>query len=117
MYVIKSIHYVQLLTDKKTTPDQVKCLLVTANTEQMNALSEIFYNIYSNHIKVDTKTQKKVKKILKVFESLSDLDTSHKKRLNLLKRHLHQIFQIITTLNTQIRKAVTIIGQNRNGGK
>ncbi len=117
MYVSKTFHYVHLLTDKRTSAHQMKCLLVTANEDQMNAISEIIYNIYSYNIKLDTKTQKKVRQVYNLLETISNISVSYKRRLTLLRNNLKPISKLISIVSTQIRKAIVSIEKNKNGSK
>ncbi len=117
MYVSKTIHYVYLLTDKKISADQMKCLLATANEDQLNTISEIIYNIYSYNIRLDAKTQKKVKQVYNLLETISNINISYKRRLNLIRNNLKPISKLISIVSTQIRKAIISIEKNKNGSK
>jgi hypothetical protein len=106
MYVHKIISYLTVLLETDITKQQLRCLLATANTRQLNGICEILYNAYdANAFNLSKSNLKKLQKHSKVLHVLCNTTKySHTKRLNVLRKNLTIIINILTMLRPSIKK-------------
>jgi hypothetical protein len=106
MYVHKITSYLTVLLENDITKQQLRCLLATANVRQLNGVCEILYNAYdANSFNLSKNNFKKLEKHSKVLHVLCNTTKySYIKRLNLLRKHLTIVINILTMLRPSIKK-------------
>ena len=113
MSVKNAKHYLMLLTEKDASEEQKRCLLATANEQQLNGLSEVLYNIdiedSTSRIKLNKKVKSKVKKNITVLHGIINTKKGYKNRLSIIRENLKELYAIINPLSPQISKIVKSI--------
>ena len=90
----KSADYIRLLLS--STKKQARAFLKVANTDQIEAVSELVYNLLT--LTVPHKTKKLIKKCEKVFKRLAKKHLSPKSKLRIILSHFGLILTILLAL-------------------
>lgn len=80
---------------------QAKAILLTASNEQVDCLSEIAFNI--RRINLGKKARQLVMKSKKILDTLANLSTSVKRRLEIIQRYVKRIIEIITAVKDRLK--------------
>ncbi len=88
-------HFVLLLLDKSTSKEQAKALLETATLDQVNAVSEITYNLLSGNLPLNSKVNSILKKRKRVLNKLANKSISQKERSCIILQHTRLILDTL----------------------
>lgn len=102
----KAKYFLMFISDDKTTRKQLKCLVGTSTNEQLNALTEIFYNIFKKNVNVSSKLEKYLRNNISRFIVLRDPKTSYKKRIRSARLNISYIVSALILCKALIREAV-----------
>ena len=105
-YVKKAKEFVILLIDSETSTEQVKCLIGTASLTQLNAISEILYNLLHGDIKLNRDIAIKVKRHKKILQEICDQENSFSSRLSLIRKHIKLAASILSGSALEVRKII-----------
>lgn len=83
----KAKYFILLLLDKNTSKYQSRALLETASGDQVNALSEIFYNLQQGGLPLSPILKDTLKKRQRVLSKLGNKKISVKERSCIVQQH------------------------------
>ena len=102
-YIQKAKSYLFLLTDSETTPEQVRCLIGTASLKQLNAISEILFNLIYGNLKLNKEITIKVRRYKALLDFISTHDNTFSSRMKAMRQHIRLISSIIIGVAPHIK--------------
>lgn len=97
--------FLTLLLDKKSSREQKRALLCSANENQCKAISLVIQNSLKENVPVKNTDKKKISKYKKILKKICKKTISNRKKLNLIKKH-YKIVLIIILIMKQLLEQV-----------
>lgn len=93
-----SENYIKLLLE--TNKDQAKVLLAHATPKQVEAISEIAFNLL--HLSLSNRIKRVVEKVKHLLKRLTKKAVSFKAKISLLKRNAHTVLKLLKLIKDSL---------------
>ena len=99
--------YLLVILDCDTTPKQAKCLLGTANAQQLQAITEIFKNISLLSVKNKPRLKRTFKRHSHIIRILSNVKIPLNHKISVIRQSPQIVLSLILVMKPFILKALS----------